>query len=261
MHQFLPQNGLKARQAEEASSLKQEIMGVNFDNVTLDEAVQEGCRLMEEPGSHYVVTPNSEIVYACRKDPKLTAVLNGASLSLPDGIGILYASRILKKPLKQKVAGIDFGTSMLAQAAKNGWTVYLLGSKPGVAEEAARRLKKQNPGLVIVGTADGYFKEDGPVLEKIRAAKPDILFVCLGAPKQEFWMAKNADATGARLLLGLGGSLDIYSGNSQRAPDIWVKLGLEWAYRLLKEPWRIKRQMALPKFLFTAIGMRLTGNT
>ena len=236
-------------------------MGVSFDNVTLEEAVEIGCRLMDEPGSHYVVTPNSEIVYACREQPALTDVLNGASLVLPDGIGVVYASRILKKPLKQKVAGIEFGSAMLSIAAQRGWTVYLLGSKPGVAEEAARRLCEEYPGLLVVGTADGYFKEDAPVIEKISALKPDLLFVCLGAPKQEYWMAKNAQATQARLLLGLGGSLDIYSGNSQRAPDIWVRLGLEWAYRLVKEPWRIRRQMNLPKFLFSAIGMRLRGKS
>ena len=236
-------------------------MGVSFDNVTMEEAVEIGCRLMDEPGSHYVVTPNSEIVYACREQPGLTDVLNGASLVLPDGIGVVYASRILKKPLKQKVAGIEFGSAMLALAAQRGWTVYFLGSKPGIAEEAARRLCEEYPGLQVVGTADGYFKEDAPVVEKIAALKPDLLFVCLGAPKQEYWMAKNADATQARLLLGLGGSLDIYSGSSQRAPDIWVRLGLEWAYRLVKEPWRIRRQMNLPKFLFTAIGMRLRGKS
>ncbi len=240
--------------------LKQEIMGVHFDNVTMAEALEIGCRLMEEPGSHYVVTPNSEIVYACREQPALTGVLNGASLVLPDGIGVVYASRILKTPLKQKVAGIEFGTAMLERAAQRGWTVYLLGSKPGVAEEAGRRLCQQFPGLRIVGTADGYFKEDGPVVEKIAAVHPDLLFVCLGAPKQEYWMANNAEATGAKLLLGLGGSLDIYSGSSQRAPDIWVKLGLEWAYRLVKEPWRIKRQTNLPKFLFSAIRLRISGN-
>lgn len=239
--------------------MKQRIMGVDFDNVTMDEAVSIGCRLMEEPGAHYVVTPNSEIVYACKEQPQLLDVLNNASLVLPDGIGVVYASRILKTPVKEKVAGIEFGTAMLAQAAQKGWTVYLLGSKPGIAEEAGRRLTEQFPGLQVVGTADGYFKEDGPVVEKIAAVKPDILFVCLGAPKQEYWMAKNAEATGAKLLLGLGGSLDIFSGNSQRAPDIWVKLGLEWAYRLVKEPWRIRRQTSLPKFLFSAIGMRITG--
>ena len=120
-------------------------------------------------------------------------------------------------------------------------------------------MQEKFPGLIVAGTADGYFKEDGPVVEQIRASGADIVLVCLGAPKQELWMAKNGEATGAKLLCGLGGSLDIFAGISRRAPDIWVKLGLEWAYRLVKEPWRIGRMMSLPKFLFTAVGMRLTG--
>ncbi len=239
--------------------MKQEIMGVEFDNVSMEEAVEIGLQLMEQPGNHYVVTPNSEIVYACKEQPGLKQVLNHAALVLPDGIGVVYASRILKRPVKEKVAGIEFGTAMLQLAAERGWKVYLLGGKPGVAEQAADRLCTAYPGLVIVGTADGYFKEDAPVVEKIARSGAELLFVCLGAPKQEYWMEKNVVATGARLSMGLGGSLDIYAGISQRAPDLWVRLGLEWAYRLVKEPWRIKRQMNLPKFLFTAIGMRLTG--
>ncbi len=241
--------------------MKQTIMGVQFDNVTLDEAVALGCTLMETPGTHYVVTPNSEIVYACKSQPQLTEVLNAAALVLPDGIGVIHASKILKTPLKQKVAGIEFGTAMLGKAAERGWRIFLLGAKPGVAELAAQRLAEQFPGLIVCGTHDGYFREDAPVLEEISAAAADILFVCLGAPKQEYWMARNAAATGAHLLLGLGGSLDIYAGVSKRAPDLWVRLGLEWAYRLVKEPWRIRRQMNLPKFLFSAIGQRITHNS
>lgn len=241
--------------------MKKNIMGVEFDNVTMEEAVETGCRCMEEPGCHYVVTPNSEIVYACRSTEGLTEVLNNASIVLPDGIGVVYASRILKKPLKEKVAGIEFGTAMIEASAKAGWRLFLLGAKPGVAEQAAEKLRETYPGLIIAGTHDGYFKEDGPVVEAIRQSKADLVLVCLGAPKQEFWMAKNGPATGAKLLCGLGGSLDIFAGVSQRAPDIWVKLGMEWAYRLVKEPWRIGRQMNLPKFLFAAIGMRLRGKS
>lgn len=239
--------------------MKQNIMGVAFDNVTMSEAVALGCQCMEREGTDYVVTPNAEIVYACKEKPELKQVLNAASIVLPDGIGVVYASRILKRPVKEKVAGIEFGTAMIAACAEHGWRLFLLGAKPGVAEQAAEKLCQQYPGLIIAGTNDGYFKEDEPVVEKIRSSQADLVLVCLGAPKQEFWMAKNGAATGAKMLCGLGGSLDIFAGISQRAPDIWVKLGLEWAYRLVKEPWRIGRQMNLPKFLFSAIGMRLSG--
>ncbi len=239
--------------------LKQKIMGVQIDSITMAEAVEAGCQMVASGGFHYVVTPNSEIIYAARKNGELKAALNSASLALPDGIGVVYAGRILGVPLKEKVAGIEFGAAMLGKAAERGWSVYFLGAKPGVAGEAGKRMQEKFPGLIVAGAADGYFQEDGPVVEKIRASGADIVLVCLGAPKQELWMARNGQATGAKLLCGLGGSLDIFAGISHRAPDIWVKLGLEWAYRLVKEPWRIRRMMNLPKFLFTAIGMRLTG--
>jgi N-acetylglucosaminyldiphosphoundecaprenol N-acetyl-beta-D-mannosaminyltransferase len=225
----------------------------------MEEAVARGCEMIRQGGSHYVVTPNSEIIYQARTNEALKTALLEADMALPDGIGVVYAGKILGAPVKEKVAGIEFGTAMLRKAAEEGWSVFFLGAKPGVAQLAGENMMAQIPGLRMAGCADGYFKEDGPVVEQIRASGADILFVCLGAPKQELWMAKNGKATGAKLMCGLGGSLDIFAGVSQRAPEIWVKLGLEWAYRLVKEPFRIGRMMNLPKFLFTAIGMRITG--
>jgi N-acetylglucosaminyldiphosphoundecaprenol N-acetyl-beta-D-mannosaminyltransferase len=239
--------------------LKIDVMGVAFDNVTMDEAVASGAALLNGPAGQYVVTPNSEIVYACRDTEGLTEVLNRASLVLPDGIGVVYASKILGRPLKQKVAGIDFAAGLAGELAKAGKSLFLLGAKPGIAEQAAEKLKEANPGLVIAGVHDGYFKEDGPVVEEIARSGADAVFVCLGAPKQEFWMAHNGAATGAKVLVGLGGSLDVFAGVSERAPEIWVKLGLEWLYRLVKEPWRFKRMSRLPKFLFWTIGAKLSG--
>lgn len=234
-------------------------MGVAFDNVTMEEAVSAGAALLDGPAGQYVVTPNSEIVYACRETEGLEQVLNQAALVLPDGIGVVYASKILGRPLKQKVAGIDFAAGLAAELARMGKSLFLLGAKPGIAEQAAEKLKEANPGLKIAGAHDGYFKEDGPVVEEIAASGADVVFVCLGAPKQEFWMAQNGAATGARLLVGLGGSLDVFAGVVARAPDIWVRLGLEWLYRLIKEPWRFKRMCRLPLFLFWAIGAKLSG--
>ena len=132
--------------------------------------------------------------------------------------------------------------------------MFLLGAKPGIADQAAEKLKVRYPGLQIAGTHDGYFKEDGPVLTQIRDSGADVVFVCLGAPKQEKWMLHNGEATGAHLLVGLGGCLDVFSGNVQRAPEVFQKLGLEWFYRLLKNPSRIGRMMKLPLFLIHAAG-------
>ena len=235
------------------------ILGVGFDNVTMDEALARGEELLCSEGAHYVVTPNPEIVETCRADAAANAAVNGADLVLPDGIGIVYGAKILHQPLRGRVPGIEFGTGMIERCAKLGKSVYLLGAKPGVAEQAAENLKNRFPGLVIAGTNDGYFQDDDPVVEKINAAQPDLLLVCLGAPKQELWMQRNAPRLRVGLMAGLGGSLDVFAGNVKRAPKFFQKLGLEWFYRLLKEPKRIGRMMKLPKFLFAAIGCKLRG--
>ena len=142
----------------------------------------------------------------------------------------------------------------LERMAKNGKTLFLLGAKPGVAEEAARRLRIKYPGLQIVGAHDGYFKEDEVVVKEIRESGADVVFVCLGAPKQEKWIVKNGEATGAHLLLGLGGCLDVFSGTVQRAPEIYQKLGMEWVYRALKNPSRAGRLVKIPLFLAHVVG-------
>ena len=226
-----------------------DVLGVGFDNVTMAEAVEQGMALLHSEGSHYVVTPNPEIVEACRENGAARAAVNGADLVLPDGIGIIKGAAMLGTPLKEKTPGIEFAAHMMERMAGEGMSLYLLGAKPGIAEQAAEKLSAQYPGLKIAGTHDGYFKEDGPVVEDIRQSGADCVFVCLGAPKQEFWMAKNGPATGARLLCGLGGSLDVFAGVVERAPEFWCNHGLEWFYRLCKEPKRIGRMMKLPLFL------------
>ncbi len=225
------------------------VLGVGFDNVTMEEAAQKAIELARSGGG-YVVTPNAEIVYACRKNPEAKDAVNGAALVVPDGIGVVKASRILKRPLKERVPGVELGTAILPAAAKHGLRLFLLGGKPGVAEEAARKLTEKYEGLVIAGTADGYFQNDDEVIAKINASNADILYVCLGAPKQEIWMRKNRDKLKVSLMLGLGGSVDVYAGKVERAPEFWQKMGLEWLYRLMKQPKRAKRVLgSLPPFL------------
>ena len=197
-----------------------DVLGVGFDNLTLDEAVAEGMRLINEPGAHYVVTPNPEIVEVCREDAEANQAVNGADVVIPDGIGVIYGAKILGTPLKQR---------------------------------------ETYPGLIIAGTHDGYFQNDEPIVADIRASMADVVFVCLGAPKQEKWIVKNGEATGAHLLLGLGGSLDVFAGVVQRAPEIFTKTGMEWFYRLLKQPSRIGRMMRLPLFIVHAVGEKGKG--
>ena len=232
------------------------ILGVGFDNVTMDEALARGEELLCSEGAHYVVTPNPEIVETCRADAAANAAVNGADLVLPDGIGVVYGAKLLHTPIKGRVPGIEFGTGMIERCAKLGKSVYLLGAKPGVADQAAENLKKRFPGLVIAGTHDGYFAdaESADIAAEIRAADADMALVCLGAPKQEKWMAQYGAATGARLLLGLGGSLDVFAGVARRAPEFYCKHNLEWFYRLVKNPSRAGRMMKLPLFLVHVAG-------
>ena len=236
--------------------MRVDVLGVGFDSVTLDQAVERGMELLRVGGAHYAVTPNPEIVEACRRDRAVMDAVNGADLVLADGIGVIYGARILGTPLPGRVTGISFAQGLMAEMAKSGEGLFLLGAKPGYAQQAAENLCRQYPGLNIVGTNDGYFKDDGPVVEKIRASGARAVFVCLGAPKQELWMVKNGAETGAGLLVGLGGCLDVFSGNVKRAPVLFQRLGLEWFYRLCKEPRRIGRMMKLPLFLIHAAAER-----
>lgn len=238
-------------------SEKISIYGISYNNVTLDEAAGLCEELLKEEKNHVVVTPNAEIAYMATKDKQLGRIINSADVAVADGIGVVYASKVYGTPVKEKVPGVELGMRVLENAAKSGRGVFFLGAKPGVADLAAAKISEKFPGINFVGIRDGYFKDDSEVIENINASGAEILFVCLGAPKQERWMAENRDKLNTRIMLGLGGSLDVYADTVKRAPKIFIKLGLEWFYRLLKEPWRLGRMMALPKYMFAVILDRL----
>ena len=239
--------------------MKTDIMGITFDNVTMQQALERAGEILAGDKTCYAVTPNAEIAYEALRDESLRALLNEADLVLPDGAGVVLASKILKTPLQQKVAGVDFADGLLGMLAQNGKSVYLLGSKPGVAELAAQKMTEKHPKLYICGMNDGYFKDEAPVIEKINAAKPDVLFVCLGAPKQELFMKNHLDELHIKLMIGLGGSLDSFAGTVKRAPNWMIRCNLEWLYRLIKEPKRFGRMLRLPKYLFAVLGKRIRG--
>lgn len=223
------------------------------------EATEKALKLMERKDAAYIVTPNPEIVMLSRQDPNLLSAVNHASIVLPDGIGIVKGAKILGTPLKEKIPGIEFAETLFALMAKRRMSVFLLGAKPQVAELAAMRLKERFKGLNVVGTNDGYFTDDAPVIEKINEVSPDLLLVCLGAPKQELWMQKNAPLLDVGLMAGLGGSMDVFACVAERAPESWRKLNLEWLYRLKEDPSRAGRMMNLPKFGFAVVGKRIFG--
>lgn len=239
--------------------MKTDVLGVQYDNVTMEEALQKARTLLAGEEAHYCVTPNAEMAYEALHDDSFRDILNGASLVLPDGAGVVLGAKILKTPLKQKVAGIDFAQNLLGVLEKTGGRLYLLGSKPGIAEQAAEKMKQKHPGLCVCGTADGYFKDEAMAVEAINEAQADVVFVCLGAPKQERFMYAHRKELRVHLMIGLGGTLDGMAGTVKRAPKWMIRLQLEWLYRLIKEPRRLGRMMRLPKFVFAAVKRRMKG--
>lgn len=234
---------------------KVNILGVKVDMVNIPQAASRIMDFFNEDRLHAVFTPNSEIIMAAYRDAEFCEVLNTADLLTADGIGVVYASKILKKPISERAAGYDIARHVLEKLNYTDHKLFLFGGKPGVAEEAAENLKKEYRDLNIVGTRNGYFnpEDEAEIVQQINDSGADIVFVCLGAPKQEKWIDAHKDELKVKVAMGIGGSLDVFAGRVERAPDFWCKIGMEWFYRLAKEPQRIGRMMDLPKFAATVI--------
>ncbi|MBR5157385.1 MAG: WecB/TagA/CpsF family glycosyltransferase [Clostridia bacterium] len=232
-----------------------DILGALVDKLTMNEALNRLKVYLKESKPHAVYTPNSEIIMRAYRDENFRKVLNSADMVVADGIGVVYASRILKDPIKERVGGFDLSGLLIKEISDGSASLYFFGGKPGVAEQAKKKLCKKYPKLNICGVADGYFdaEKEKAIIADIKEKKPDIIFVCLGVPKQEEWIFAHKSELGVKVLMGIGGSLDVYAGIVERAPEAFQKLGLEWFYRLIKEPWRIGRMMDLPKFGFTVL--------
>lgn len=231
------------------------ILGVPVDNVTHEETVARIEAFIENGRPHQVVTVNPEFVVAAQSDVHFFQVLQEADLSLPDGIGLLWAARFLGKPLSQRVAGVDTVRRMASLAAKRGYRLFLLGAAEGVAEATATKLEEENPGLKVAGTYAGSPdpKEEEEIVEMIRAARPHLLLVAYGAPQQDLWIHRNLRRLEVPVAMGVGGAFDFISGKVQRAPGWMQRLGLEWLHRLLHEPWRWRRMLALPEFVWLVL--------
>lgn len=227
------------------------ILGVNISKVTMNQAIEKVLGFMDTNGKYEVYTPNPEMVMMANKDKLLMSILNEADLVVPDGIGIVIASKLLSRNLHERVAGYDLVQNIFNELKNTDKKVYFLGGAPGVAKKAAECMREKHIGLNIVGTRDGYFKEneEQDIITEINELKPDLLLVGLGIPKQEKWINKNKNKIEAKVSIGVGGSFDVMSGNIKRAPEVFQKLGLEWFYRLALQPSRAKRMLELPKFL------------
>lgn len=244
-----------------------QILGIPVDMVDFTAAMSTFEALMGEPGCSLVVTPNSEILVNATKDAELKEIIESADLVIPDGIGLVYASKIMGVPLKERVTGIDFLGNILTYLEKTGQSIYLLGSKPGqegepsVAQLAADKMKEKHPNLAIAGTHHGYFAEgdEQAILQEINASGADFLCVALGSPKQERFIRKHQDALGAKAAIGVGGSLDVWAGTLKRAPAFYRNHGLEWLYRFIQQPSRYKRMAALPLFIIKVVISKIRG--
>lgn len=234
---------------------KVNILGVNVDKVTIPEAAEEIFGMLNENRPHWVFTPNSEIIMQAYKNAEFRDILNNADLLTADGIGVVYASQILNNPIHERAAGYDIACLLIEKIARSGHRLYLFGGREGVAEIAKKNLEEKYPFIQIAGYRNGYFNpsEEAEIVKEINDAKPDIVFVCLGAPAQEKWIARNSAKMNAKVFMGIGGSLDVIAGTAERAPAAWCDKGLEWLYRLIKQPSRFGRMMALPKFALTVM--------
>jgi len=227
------------------------ILGCQVDLLTLEEGIIRIKGLIQKGRPAHIITLNAEIVYQAQTNEELKAIINRADMVTPDGIGIVWGGRQLGYDMKERVTGIDLLNRLCREAPAQGWKVYLLGSAPGVAEESGRRLTIDYPGLQICGNHHGYFDDDDipSIVSEVRERNPHILFVSLGAPKQEEWIRKYKQQLGVPISIGVGGSLDVIAGQKRRAPLWMIRLNLEWLYRLISEPSRMRRQLALPKFV------------
>lgn len=239
------------------------IMNVRIDNKSMKEMLDLVNNKIKDREKYVIYTPNSEVIMMCQTDKEFLDCINKSDINIPDGIGVIYASKIKKHPLKEKVAGFDLSIAMLEMANRDGLKLYIVGGKPGVADFAAENIKKKYSNIRVVGTHHGYFKgahinqedsqEEINIINDINNKKPDILFVGFGAKKQEKWINHNKNKLDVTIFIGNGGTIDCLAGTVKRAPDIYIKLGLEWFYRLLKQPQRISRQIVLPIFMLKII--------
>lgn len=231
--------------------MSSKILGARIHRVTMAETLNHIENFIKNNSPHQVITLNAEILYRATQDPQLMQIINQAALVTPDGAGILWAGRKLGQPLPERVTGIDLVQALAPRAAQKGWRLYLYGGEPGTAETAATRLREQHPALEIVGVSHGFIppEEQEALRDTIKKAQPHIILVALGAPRQEFWIAENLPSLAVPVAIGVGGSLDVIAGQVKRAPQWVQKAQLEWLYRLVKEPWRYKRMLALPAFM------------
>lgn len=237
-----------------------EILGVCIDDVTMAETLALIEGYIADGTPHQITTVNPEFVVEAQRNAAFRVVLEGCDLALPDGVGLLWASRLLGRPLRERVAGSDLVPELARLGAQRGYRLYLLGAAPGVAERAAEVLVRDCPGLQIAGTYAGSPQpcEEDEIVARIVATDPDVLLVAYGAPRQDLWINRNLHRLGVPVCMGVGGAFDFIAGVAVRAPMWMRRVGLEWLHRLVRQPWRWRRMLALPRFVALVTAQRLS---
>lgn len=243
---------------------KKNILEVGMTNAKEDEILEYILQGLEKKTKKYfIVTPNPEILMLAHKNLRYKRILNSAELALPDGIGVMIAGKILGRELKQKITGVNLVESLCKEVAEKPITVGFLGAGPGIAEQTAKCLKRKYPGLKVT-FASSKFKAQGSESHNhepiIKIPATDILFVAFGSPKQEIWISENLKKLPVKVAIGVGGAFDFISGKVRRAPYLMRKIGLEWLFRLIYQPWRAKRQVVLVQFIFLVLKERFKIN-
>lgn len=229
-----------------------QILGCRLDDVDAAEATEQIMNLARSDSGAQVVTLGTEMAVYAQRNPEFRRIVNAAALSVCDTVGLLMVARRRGAALRERVTGVELIEHLCAAAAQSGELVYFLGGAPGIAQRAAAELERRYPGLRVAGTRDGFFPQNDSerIAQAVRESGARLLFVGLGSPRQEFWISKYARAAGVGAAIGVGGSFDVVSGNVERAPAAWRNLNLEWLYRLVREPRRWRRQLALPYFVW-----------
>jgi N-acetylglucosaminyldiphosphoundecaprenol N-acetyl-beta-D-mannosaminyltransferase len=235
------------------------ILGIPFINTDQQSFVNTLTNHVESKDKVFVITANPEIVMKAQEDSSFMALTQEATYVTADGIGVVKAAQLLDTPLPGRVTGYDTMIGLLEKANERSYKIFLLGAKEDTLKKACENINKDYPNVQIVGKQDGYFDwETNDIADRIQVASPDMVFVALGVPRQEKWISENIDSFSSGIFIGVGGSFDVIAGTVERAPEMWQKMNLEWFYRLMKQPSRWRRMLALPQFAMVILKKKVT---
>ncbi|GAA0315584.1 WecB/TagA/CpsF family glycosyltransferase [Bacillus carboniphilus] len=232
---------------------KETYFGVDVSPLSYEEIVESLKQRIAAGEQSTIIAVNPEKVMAAQENAQLRELINGSTYQIPDGVGILLASKLKGGQIQSRVTGVDMMERLLLMAEQEGYKVFLYGAKEEVVSKAFENIQEKHPAINLVGYENGYLQDHDALVERINESGADMLFVALGSPRQELWIRENMPRLNVKVFQGVGGSFDVMAGHVQRAPEGFRKVGLEWLYRLMKEPKRLKRQLVLPKFLIKVL--------